>query len=114
MPNPDIVFFMVDQLSAKWLEAAVAGVCPVPNVERLMRRGVTFRNAITSNPVCCPARATLATGLTTRGHGVLENGYELDGALPTFMRALQQGGWRTGAFGKVHFRPHFAGVHLDY
>jgi arylsulfatase A-like enzyme len=30
------------------------------------------------------------------------------------MQALQRGGWRTGAFGKVHFRPHFAGVYPDY
>ena len=69
---------------------------------------------ISSNPVCMPARSTIATGLTTRGHGVLENGYQLDPGLPTFMRTLQQEGWRTGAFGKVHFRPHYAGVFPDY
>ena len=114
MSRPDIIFFMVDQLSAKWLEAASSGVCPTPNLDRLRSLGVTFRNAITSNPVCCPTRATIATGLTTRGHGVLQNGYELDPALPTFMRSLQQAGWETGAFGKVHLRAHFHGVHLDY
>ena len=52
--------------------------------------------------------------MTSRGHGVLENGYALDPSLPTFMQALQSGGWRTGAFGKVHLRPHFAGVTPDY
>ena len=113
-PRPDVVFFMVDQLSARWLEAAVDRVCPTPNIDRLRARGVTFSHAFTSNPVCCPARATLATGLTTRGHGVLENGYELDPTIPTFMHRLQRGGWRTGAFGKVHFRPHFAGLRPDY
>ena len=112
--KPSIVLFMVDQLSAKWLEVASAGACPTPNLDRLRARGTTFTRAITSNPVCCPTRATLATGLTTRGHGVLENGYQLDPALPTFMRILQQKGWRTGAFGKVHFHPHFAGVYPDY
>ena len=61
-----------------------------------------------------PTRATLATGLTTRGHGVLENGYRLDPALPTFMQALQREGWRTGALGKVHLYPHFAGLRPDY
>jgi arylsulfatase A-like enzyme len=113
-PRPNIVFFMVDQLSARWLEAAWSGVCPTPNLDRLRRRGVTFTNAISSNPVCMPTRSTMATGLTTRGHGVLENGYELDPALPTFMQLLQEGGWRTGAFGKVHFRPHYAGLRPDY
>jgi hypothetical protein len=35
-------------------------VCPTPNMDALRARGVTFSNCITSNPVCCPARATLA------------------------------------------------------
>lgn len=111
--RPNVVFFMVDQLSAKWFEAARAGVCPTPNFDRLAARGVTFTHVISSNPVCCPTRATLATGLTTRGHGVLENGYDLDPNIPTFMQALQQAGWRTGALGKVHLRPHFAGLYPD-
>ena len=105
---------MVDQLAAKWLEAAEHGACDLPNVRRLKARGVNFTRAISSNPVCCATRATVATGLTSRGHGVLENGYQLDPELPTFMQALQRGGWRTGAFGKVHFQPHFRGLRPDY
>ncbi len=108
-----ILFFLLDQLSARWL-AAAGDRLPLPNIQRLRNSGATFSNAITSNPVCCPARATVATGLTSRQHGVLENGYQLDPALPTFMRTLQDAGWRTGAFGKVHFHPHFAGLYPDY
>ena len=114
MTRPDIVFFMVDQLSAKWLEAALDGVCELPNIARLRAMGTSFSRAFSSNPVCCPTRATLATGLNTHGHGVLENGYQLDPALPTFMRALQAVGYRTGALGKVHFQPHFRGLRPDY
>ncbi len=114
MSKPNVVFFMLDQLSAKWLEAAQTGVCPTPNIDALRAKGVSFSNCITSNPVCCPTRATLATGLTTRQHGVLENGYQLDPELPTFMRVLQETGWRTGALGKVHFQPHYRGQHPDY
>ena len=110
---PNIVFFMVDQFSAKWLETARNGVCPTPHIDRLAQRGVTFTHAISSNPVCSASRATIATGLTTRGHGVLENGYDLDPNLPTFMQALQQAGWRTGAMGKVHLTPHFVGLDAD-
>lgn len=110
-----ILFVMVDQLSAKWMEAALErDICPLPNLRRLMRDGVTFTGAITNNPVCCPARATLATGLSTRGHGVLENGYALDPALPTFMQSLQRAGYTTGAFGKCHFVPHQLGFDVDY
>jgi arylsulfatase A-like enzyme len=112
--QPNIVFFMLDQLSAKWLEGDAVAVVPTPNLDWLRDRGTSFSNTFTSNPVCCPARATLATGLGTTGHGVLQNGYELDPALPTFMRTLQETGWRTGAFGKVHFHVHYHGVHPDY
>lgn len=105
---------MVDQLAAKWLEHAAEIGVPTPNFDRLRQRGVSFSRAISSNPVCMPARATLATGLTTRQHGVLQNGYQLDPAIPTFMRCLQQAGWSTGAFGKVHVRPHYAGLYPDY
>ena len=33
------------------------------------------------------------------------------------MQILQKNGWRTGASGKVHFHPHFAGLYdqsLDF
>lgn len=110
----NIVLFMVDQLSAKWLEGASALACPTPNLDRLRRAGVTFTNAFASNPVCCAARATLATGLTSRGHGVLQNGYRLNPALPTVMRTLQDAGWQTGAFGKLHYEPHYRGFDADF
>ena len=112
--KPNIVFFMVDQLSARWLEAGLDGACHTPNIDGLLEDGVNFTNTVSSNPVCVPTRSTIATGQTTRGHGVLENAYRLDPEFPTFMRALREGGWRTGAFGKVHVRPHFAGLYPDY
>ena len=105
---------MLDQLSERWLEAASAGAVATPNLDRLRAAGTTFNSCISSNPLCCPTRATLATGLTTRGHGVLQNGYALDPELPTFMRSLQNAGWRTAALGKLHLRPHYETVHPDY
>ena len=112
--RPDIVFFMLDQLAAKWLDAGRAGAANVPNFERLAGLGTNFTRCITSNPLCCPARATLATGLSTRGHGVLQNGYYLDPSIRTFMQDLQGAGYWTGALGKVHFQPHYSSLHPDY
>ncbi|QEN08304.1 DUF4976 domain-containing protein [Oceanispirochaeta crateris] len=110
----NIVLFMVDQLSQKWLDAAFDGICELPNIKSLVDNGTMCSNYFSSNPVCCPTRATMATGLTTRGHGVLENGYSLNPQLPTFMHSLKKNGYRTGAFGKVHLRPHFEGFWPDY
>ena len=58
MTQPNIIFFMVDQLAAKWLEAAMDGIRDLPNIRRLKLQGASFTNVITSNPVCCAARST--------------------------------------------------------
>lgn len=112
--KPDVVVVMVDQLGAKWFEAALDGAIPAPNLRWLCERGTRFANAFTTNPVCSPARATIFTGLTGRGHGVIDCGYRLDPAVPTFVHALQRGGWRTGAFGKVHVIPQLEDASPDY
>ena len=40
----------------------------------------------------CPARAGIATGLTSPGHGLLSNGYRLNPNIPTFMKTPQTAG----------------------
>lgn len=113
--KPDVLVFMMDQLAAKWLECGEkTGAFALPNVERLKRMGTNFTRAYTPNPVCMPARATIATGLLGEGHRVIENGYELSPEIPNFMKTLQQGGWRTGSFGKLHFRTYYNGPIHDY
>ncbi|HEY8943443.1 MAG TPA: sulfatase-like hydrolase/transferase, partial [Polyangiaceae bacterium] len=109
-----ILLLMVDQLAAKWLEVADEGVVDLPNFRALRDKGVTFENAFSINPVCSPSRASIATGLTSSGHGVGETGYDLDPAVPTFMQALQRSGWRTGAFGKLHFITQIEDLRPDY
>ncbi len=86
--KPNLIFFMVDQMGAKWLEAAMNDICDLPNLRRLQGMGVTFNNAYSNNPVCCPARAGQQTGLTSSGHGLLSNGYRLNPNIPTFMMTL--------------------------
>ncbi len=109
------MFFMVDQLSAKWLEAAIENdICDLPNIKALMASGTVFDEALANSPVCCPARATIATGISARGHGVLQNGYRLDPTIPTFMQSLQGAGYHTAAIGKLHFRPHYEKLVHDY
>lgn len=109
-----IVLFMVDQLAAKWLEAAGSGIVDLPNLDALRRDGVVFENMFTTNPVCSPSRANLATGMGAAAHGVGECGYDLDPAVPTFMQALQAAGWHTAAFGKLHFITQVETLRPDY
>ena len=112
--KPNIVFFMMDQLAAKWLEAGAAGACDMPHFKRLFDSGTVFDCAISNNPVCMPARATIATGLSCRAHGVTENGIELNPKIPTFMQILQNNGYKTANFGKLHYKTHYNGPYHDY
>ncbi|HEU4515451.1 MAG TPA: sulfatase-like hydrolase/transferase [Nocardioidaceae bacterium] len=76
-------------------------------LELLGGEGVTFDDAISSYPLCCPARATILTGQHAHNHGVLANeppagGWEklrpkADRTLPVW---LQNAGYRTTFTGK--------------
>src|SRR5512139_3012187 len=69
--------------------------------------GVTFSDAVSPYPLCCPARATIMTGLHAHNHGVLANeppagGYEAmrrwnDVSLPVWLKNV---GYRTTFVGK--------------
>lgn len=62
---------------------------------------VEFTNAYLHNPLCCPSRANLLTGLYSHHNGVMTNG---DGAKleesSTVATWLQAAGYRTGFTGK--------------
>ena len=74
--------------------------------EKLAARGVTFTNAYTSNPVCCPSRASLlAGGFYSHNTGVLTNTMPNGGAYRfrddrTLPRLLQKSGYKTMLVGK--------------
>ena len=74
--------------------------------EHLVRRGVLFRNAFVSSPLCCPERASfLAGGFHTHNTGVLTNELPNGGALKFFDTdtlpvRLQRAGYRTAMIGK--------------
>jgi len=72
----------------------------------LARRGVTFTDAISPYPLCCPARAELVTGQYSHNNGVRGNGWPNGGywaltrpgnTLPVWLRKR---GYLTGFVGK--------------
>ena len=103
--KPNIVFILTDQWRAQATGYAGDPNVQTPHFDSLAEKSIRFDTAVSTCPVCCPARASIATGLTSRGHGLLSNGYRLNPDIPTFMKTLQTAGWRTGAFGKIHFYP---------
>ena len=104
--KPNILFIMADQMRAEAL-SIVNGSTRTPNLDRLAREGVLFRNAITNSVECVPARLSLAAGLYPHELGVQENvRATLDPHYLTWMKAVERHGYRTSVFGKTHLHPH--------
>lgn len=69
---------------------------------RLEREGIVFEHCYANNPICTPSRCSMLTGLELPGHGVyrLHDNLPLDQEL--FTVCLQQEGYKTALFGKLH------------
>ena len=101
--RPNIVLITADDMRVDDLEL-------MPRTKRLLgRAGVTFTDAVSNYPLCCPARATLLTGQYSHNNGVQGNEYpygghkkfyESGGEQETLPVWLQRAGYRTGFVGK--------------
>jgi len=60
--NPNIIFFMVDDMG--WMDSEVYGsqYYETPNITRLSKMGKRFTQAYTANPLCSPTRASILSG----------------------------------------------------
>ena len=74
-----------------------------PNVDRLAREGVLFRNAFVNAPSCTPCRSSLVSGryFFNCGRGAILNGAVWDSAIPTFPLLLKDNGYQIGKAYKV-------------
>lgn len=98
--RPNIVLLMTDDM-------ALGDLAVMPRTRRLIaRQGVTFTQAVSSYPLCCPARATVLTGLQAHNHGVMGNdppwgGYtRFRDEKQTIGVWLQRAGYTTTLLGK--------------
>src|SRR5438270_874985 len=62
LTRPDILFIMTDQQRFDTIAALGNSHIYTPNLDRLVRRGITFSNAYATCPVCVAARYTIRTG----------------------------------------------------
>lgn len=103
MTKPNIVLFMVDQLTSFVLSAYGGEVCKTPNLDALAARGVVFENAYCPYPLCAPSRFGMMAGRLPSRIGAYDNGAELPAATPTFAHYLRKQGYYTCISGKMHF-----------
>src|SRR5262245_30864565 len=100
--RPNILFILLDDL--RWNAVGYAGHPHVrtPNIDRIAREGVNFKNAFCTTSLCSPSRASLLSGVYAHRHGVTNNFTEFPAGLESFPRSLQQSGYATAYVGKYH------------
>jgi N-acetylglucosamine-6-sulfatase len=96
--GPNVIVVLTDDQAAGTFEAMpwLRGELARPG-----SRWVSFPNAFTNTPLCCPARASLLTGRYARHTRVLDNDdggrFDESSTLATWLRGI---GYRTGLVGK--------------
>jgi len=99
--RPNIIFILMDDL--RWDEMDYPFV-KVPNLQRIAREGLRFRNAFVTTPLCSPGRASFLTGQYAHKHGITDNTDRSPRShqLVTFPRLLHDAGYETAFIGKWH------------
>lgn len=100
--RPNIIFILTDD--QRWDAIGYAGndIIQTPEMDKLAREGVYFREAIVTTPICAASRASIFSGLYERTHkytfqtGPIREEY-METAYP---RLLKSTGYYTGFFGK--------------
>ena len=100
--RPNILIVMTDQQRYDSLGCYGCQAAHTPNLDRLAKQGVLFERCYVSNPICTPSRASMMTGKPVPGHGVYRLYDNLANDQILFTRRLQQAGYRTALFGKLH------------
>ena len=109
--RPNLVFVLADQL--RYASCGYAGdpLAQTPNLDRLTKQSVNFRQAIVSHPLCAPFRATLMTGKYSSSTGMVINELRLSPEHECIGHVLTRAGYRTALIGKWHLWANELGHH---
>ena len=102
---------MTDQLRWDYLSCNGHPSLKTPNIDKLAKSGVNFKNAFVQSPMCGPSRACFYTGRTIFSNGVTWNRVPLPIGELTLDDYLKPKGIRTAVVGKTHMEADVEGMH---
>jgi arylsulfatase A-like enzyme len=100
--KPNVLFILTDDQRWDCIGVSGSGKVPTPNIDRLAKEGVHFRNAFCTTSLCSPSRASILSGLYAHAHGVSNNFTEYPATMTSWPLVLQRAGWQTAYIGKYH------------
>ncbi len=107
--KPNIIFIVTDD--QRWDALGYAGnnIIQTPEMDKLAKKGVWFRNAIVTTPICSASRASIFTGLHERTHKYTFQTADIrkEYMANSYPKLLKEAGYYSGFFGK--FGVNFSG-----
>lgn len=100
--SPNLIFFLVDQLRLQSCGYAGDKLAHTPNIDWLASNGMSFVNAVSSDPVCGPYRASLMTGKYPSTTGMVINEMRANPHHECIGHVLARAGYQTAYIGKWH------------
>ena len=101
MAKTNLIWIIADQLRADMVSCNGDGDVSTPNIDVLAESGVNFCRALSTYPLCCPARGSMLTSVypnrCTLGHE-----YRMPAGQKTIADALNERGYHTAWIGKWH------------
>jgi arylsulfatase len=103
MNRPNIVMIMTDQQRYDTIAELGFSFMDTPNLDRLVKEGVSFSNCFVTAPCCAPSRASMFTGFYPHVTGIYKNA---DTWQHSWIEQLNESGYHCANIGKMHTFPY--------
>ena len=98
--RPNILLLMSDNQSADHLGCYGDKSVKTPNIDKLAKKGLIFKNAYCSAPSCSPARASMLTGQDIWNLGEAANLWSSFPKVKVYSQLMEASGYHIGIEGK--------------
>lgn len=111
--RPNVIYILADQLRYQSLGYAGDARARTPNLDRLASQSVSFRQCVSTMPVCAAYRASLLTGKYPSSTGMAVNELRMNPNHRCLGHVVTEAGYETGYIGKWHLWANQAGHHTE-
>src|SRR4029077_13532690 len=81
--RPNVIVIIADDMRWDCMSCAGHKHLQTPNLDRLAKEGVRFKNAFCTTSLCSPSRASILSGMYAHRHGVRDNFTEFPAKVPS-------------------------------
>ncbi|MBM3996348.1 MAG: sulfatase [Planctomycetes bacterium] len=114
--QPNIIFLLADDL--RWNAVGFMGdkLAKTPNLDKLAKRGVVFRNHFVTTSICAVSRASIFAGQYARRHKINDfvTDFTPEAWARTYPMLLKRAGYRIGFIGKFGVGAKMQAASFDF